>query len=174
MNRRFFLHTLAAGAAAGLAALALPAEAQGRGRGRGRNDDDRDRDRDRGRGDRPRVQALIRQLENDTDALRRRIETLTRGDRREGERARRLRERIRELESAANALRAEVDSRRSFDRRVSRREADVLLRAGNRVQEIIQNEERWRNRLGSDWSRVRRHLNDLARIFDLPTLSDRD
>lgn len=170
MNRRAFLHTLTAGAAAGIATLAAPAEAQGRGRGRGRDDDDRDR----GRGDRPRVQALIRQLENETDALRARVESLTRGDSREGERARRLRERIRELESATDALRAEVDSRRSFDRRVSRREADALLRAGNRVQEIIQDEERWRNRLGSNWDRVRRHLNDLARIFDLPTLRDRD
>lgn len=175
MNRRSFLMTFTSGALFSAAGLALPAAAQ-----RGRDRDDRDRDRDYGRGrfdrrpyDRPRVQGFVRQLQRETDVLRVRADQVIRRDRIDGSRARRLRDRIRELENAADRLGTGIGRSRVFNRNVSRREMNEVLRAGNRVQEIVR-ERDWQDELGRPWANVRRHLNELARAYDLPTLGERD
>ena len=159
MNRRSFLQTITSGALLGLVALAVPAEAQ--------------RFEPRGRADRPRVQSLIRQLENDTDALRLRADQITRRRRVDATRSRRLRDSIRVLENATDSLRADVDRRRTFDQSVSRRQADALIRAGERVQDVIQGDNNLSDELGSPWDRVRRRLNELARIYNVRTLRER-
>lgn len=153
MNRRAFIQYMAAGAVFSVAGLALPAEAQ--------------------RHERVRVQNLIRQLKRDTDTLRNRVDRLERRDRIEGRRADRLRDRVRELENAADRLDTGITRSRVFTRNVSRNEMNAVLRAGNRVQEILVDEERWRSQIGPVWYRVRDNLNQLARIYGLPTLRDR-
>lgn len=162
MNRRSFLQSLATGALFSATLLALPAEAQRHDRN-GRID----------RNDRQRVMALIRRLNAETDTLRNRVNELARRDRIAGTRARRLQDRVRELDAAISRLNVGVGRARVFNRNVSRREMNELLRAGNRVQEVIQGERNWRDRLGRPWDQVRRHLNDLAEIYGLRTLGER-
>ncbi|HKX32587.1 MAG TPA: hypothetical protein VJ302_33185 [Blastocatellia bacterium] len=114
------------------------------------------------------VERTIKKLENDTDRLKRDLDTMldrTAVDRLPAED--RISDRIGDLERSTNGLRQHFDRTDSWWE--TRNEVQQVLQDARRVNTVV-NRHREYFKLRNRWTVVKQDLNSLARYYNLPTL----
>ena len=108
---------------------------------------------------------IIRQLESSSDDFRRDFDrTLDQGPRDGTQREDTFNARVKRFEDAVDTLRGDFDRRDDWWE--SRDNVQQMLEAARPVSAMMSN-RRFRGNLESQWRKLRRDINDLARTFDL-------
>ncbi|HVF86969.1 MAG TPA: hypothetical protein VM866_05235 [Pyrinomonadaceae bacterium] len=108
---------------------------------------------------------IIRQLESSSDDFRRDFDRNLDQSRRDGTRMEdTFNARVKRFEDAVDTLRGEFDRRDDWWE--SRNNVQQMLEAARPVS-VMMNNRRFRGNLVSQWRKLRRNVNDLARTYDL-------
>jgi hypothetical protein len=114
------------------------------------------------------VEALIKRVEVQSDALRRQVDrTLDRSALDGTNREDRINDQMKDLENELDSLRREFDRTDSWWE--TRRDVDDAMREARDMQRLIATNRALRPIRGS-WNALRRNLNELARAYGVPRI----